>query len=283
MNRAQLGLAAAGGLVGLVIVASLAVPQRGPDPDPTWLPTPAVEPSAVEPPAVEPPAVERVERVERAGQAQAVANEMPAPAALQPVNLAVGLAGTNELGVTSTAVARPEPAVVLRTKPALGGRLAAQVRVASLGGIEVVERPLEFRAEYRRDGDQAALGLAQSRDHRLEGFLVEEAQGVLHLRGWFELPAGASEVGLPFLGRWVDVEMQPAGERASLGIEAGPRSGWRPPLFAAAELEGGTRLRVWVPRSAAALVATADDGRRTRATLTDGAAELALRLPATGR
>ena len=269
----QLGRGTIGALVagaGLVVLGLMALPKPQAASQPGWTveekapPRAETEAVAVETsPVVEPATAVQVEAESMAAQ---LANQVEAEALMVqlPVERTPDIA----------------PATLLRAQAVHGGELFAFVRsVGSLGQGGA----FEARAEHTREGSSASLGLAEGTGRKLEGWLLERVGDVQHLRGWFELPAGASDVALPFLGRWVDVELAPEGEVAELGIESGPRTGWRPPVHAAMQLEGGQTARLWVPQQAAALVATSADGRRTRAILATGETRVRLRLPAAPR
>lgn len=266
LGRGKIGALVAG--AGLVALGLMALPKAQEAPESGWTvvekapaaPTMGVEatPSVAQPEPALPLETEPV-TTQLASQVEAEALPVQVPVERTP----------------DTA-----PAALLRAQAVHGGDLLAYVRsVGSLGqGGDFVAR-----AEHTREGSSASLGLAEQTGRKLEGWLLERVGDVEHLRGWFELPAGASDVALPFLGRWVDVELSPEGEFAQLGIESGPRTGWRPPVHGAMQLAGGQTARLWVPQQAAALVATSADGRRTRAILATGETSVRLRLPSAPR
>lgn len=263
LGRGKIGALVAG--AGLVALGLMALPKPQEAPEPGWTvvqkaPAPATDAAPEQPaPPVQPERELPVEAepvpAHLASQVEAEALPMPLPVERTP-DIA--------------------PGALLRAEVVHGGELFAFVRTVGILG-----QGSEFaaRAEYTREGTSANLALAEQTGRKLEGWLLERVGDAEHLRGWFELPAGASDVSLPFLGRWVNVELTPEGEIAELGIESGPRTGWRPPVHAAGQLQGGHTARLWVPQQAAALVATSADGRRTRAILATGETSVRLRLP----
>ncbi|MBI1382743.1 MAG: hypothetical protein GC161_16840 [Planctomycetaceae bacterium] len=265
LGRGKIGALVAG--AGLVALGLMALPKPQKAPEPGWTvveKVPAPETTAEEAAPVAPP--EPAPQVEVEPAATQLASQVEEEAL--PVQLPV------------ERIPDSPPGALLRAEAVHGGELFAVVRsVGSLGqGGEFA-----VRAEHTREGTAASLALAEQTGRKLEGWLLERVGTAEHLRGWFELPAGASDVSLPFLGRWVDVELTPEGETAELGIESGPRTGWRPPVHAALQLQGGQTARLWVPQQAAALVATSADGRRTRAILATGETSVRLRLPSAPR